>query len=236
MAEHAHEPWLPTPDDELSSWLDNFAAQLTTHGATFDFIPAEIAYFNKAAAYFSFIVTDLDQARADVTAKTSARDTLLHGDPTIATVFSAFTPVGVIPPTSPAGLIPAIYAAVTKIKNKTGVYSDTWGDLFRIIGAAKTFVPTTYEGNLKVDVFSDHCLLKFMKKGAAGAAFFRLINDDVSFTDIIHVTESPWKDMTPLRVLNTPEKRKYYAMGTQHDKIIGHPSPIITVTFGGPPS
>src|SRR5271165_1969492 len=138
-----HQPYLPTNDLELSGWLNNFAAQLVISGALFG-LAGKVVYFNKAAAYFAFIVNDLDQARQDVVSKTAGRDALLSGDPAVTTVFAAFTPPGTIPPTIPAGLLKAISNAVDIIKGTEGVYSDSYGEAYRIIGSEKIFNQTTY--------------------------------------------------------------------------------------------
>lgn len=43
----------------------------------------------------------------------------------------------------------------------------------------------------------------------------------------------PFDDQTPLKVAGTPENREYMARGVINDQEVGHPSSIVTATYGG---
>jgi hypothetical protein len=228
-----HYPYLPTNDTELYEWLNNFAGQLVISGSLFG-LAGKVTYFNEAAAYFEFIVNDLDQARQDVISKGVARDTFLHGSPAVPTVFAAFTPPGTIPTIPLSGLLAEISNAVDKIKGTKGVYTDAYGEAYRIIGTEKIFVEGTYSPVITQDVFNDHVDYNFKKLGVDRIAIFKKVNADPAFVKLGEFTTSPAVDTTSVRVINTPDKIQAYAMGIVKDKLIGHPSSIITFSYGGP--
>jgi hypothetical protein len=48
-----------------------------------------------------------------------------------------------------------------------------------------------------------------------------------------HTSLSPYKDKRPLKVLNQPEWREYYAVYVYDAKMVGQCSDIVRVVFGG---
>ncbi len=228
-----HYPYLPTSDLELAGWLNNFAYQVHNHGVDFG-LGSKVVYFDKAAIYFDFIVTDLDQARKDVIAKGQGRDILLHGNPEVTTVFTQFTPVPLVPPSVPAGLLAEISNAVNQIKGTASVYTEAWGNLFRIIGSEKIFNPSTYTPVIKEAVFNDHVDYSFEKLGVDRIAIFKKVNADPSFVKLGEFSKSPAQDFSLVTNPGKPDKIQIYGMGILKDKLIGHPSDIITFSYGGP--
>ncbi len=78
-----------------------------------------------------------------------------------------------------------------------------------------------------------HVVLKFKKRGASDVNLYVRHAGDATFRLLARVTRSPYHDHTPVARPGTAEAREYQAVGVLHDREIGQPSAIVSMTLAG---
>ena len=221
--------YIPSTDNELKAWLENFNTKLPAHSATFGITAGQLASVNADQLNFSYWLDQTilfrDEKEERVSYKNSLRDGPI-GAP------ASTPPTAPVIPAAPAAVLPGIVSRMREmvqyIKNHPA-YTNSIGQDLDIIGAEQT----TQRNSLKP-------LIKLVKTGAGvevqwkkSVAHALRIEKQVaggtgapnlpapaggSWTLLAIDTEPHYMDTTPA---TTPATWKYRAVYLINDEIAG---------------
>ena len=231
----AHENFLPPNFDELEVWLKNFSEKKTASGDLFGFDLTSIGQTNNDYQYLKMLNADINSGRVVMISKTAYRDEIVNKTAIPTDSFQLYVNPTLVLPSVPAGIISRIYADDLKIKGTTGVYNETWGNAFGLIGTEIIFRPDDYIPVITIKIFSDRIEVHFVKHGADGIMLYKKAGSDPTYVKIDKFTKSPAVFIPVLTVAGKAENISFYANGIKNDILIGHPCNPTTVPFGGPP-
>jgi hypothetical protein len=228
------KPYLPQQESERVTWLNNFAAKLPAHAATFGISPAEVTAVNDMAALYSYIINLIGQSKTFTQELTQFKN-LLSIAPSGATLgaLPAFTPAAA-PPLTQAGIFTFIGGLVKRIKGTTASYTTAIGEDLGIIGDETTFDAANFQTALKGKSLPGSNEITFVKSATDGVNIYShpVGNPDPNVWEkLAFDTSSPYNDTRPLAVAGIPENRKYRARGVINDAEIGQWSDILSLTF-----
>ena len=222
------------------SWNTNIITELPGLAAELDIDAASLASILADCKMEVFLLTVVaalaDSTRAELYGYVST----VEGRPTTApgTVALPLPTLPVWPADAPAAVPPGIAARrsawVATGKKTPGYNAETNGRVLRLEPTDTPFNPATLVADLKkVEAIAHETVQVTVGKAGgkvtAGQLQVRRGNGG-AFATVAMFTGRVYLDHTPLAVPGVPEVREYQLLAMQNDVVIGHPSPILTVT------
>jgi hypothetical protein len=227
------KPYLPGPEAQRVTWLNNFAEKLALYNVMFGISAAELARvvaFSKMYAYIVGLFASVEAFKEDIAKYKGILSRAPFGtplgDPPTITIPAA-------PATVEAGIFTVIGGFVQRIKAMKNVYTTAIGEDLGIIGDETTFDPDTFKMEIKgVKWTNQGVKVSFVKGDVEGANVYSRTNGVGSFVKLAFDGASPYVDTRPLSVPGTPETREYMLKPVLGDEEIGLPSDVVSVVVG----
>jgi hypothetical protein len=227
------KPYLPGPEDQRVTWLNNFASKIGNYAAMFGITAAELTMIAGFAAMYAYIIglmQTVETFKEDLTTyknilSRAPSGTPLGAPPTVT--------IPVAPATTASGIFTVIGGIVQRIKGYKNVYTTAIGQDLGIIGDEISFDQNTYKMDIKGAQWTNQGVkVTFVKGEVEGANVYSRINGVGNFVKLGFDGSSPYVDTRPLSVPGNPENREYLVKPVLDDEEIGLPSDVVSVTVG----
>lgn len=208
--------YIPHSYAHLSDWLANLAEKLPLHSATLGLTAAE-----------------LNTLLAEIAALSAPLETLLARQIELDSATGALQQ-------SLRDHLPKVRATLRHLKTSPG-YTAGIGEDLQVIGGGEEFDAGSYKPLLTAEAFAGYVRLKVRKSGAEAINLYVRVAGGAPKSEgpaewrllVARRTRFPFDDDSPLAASGTAETREYRAIGVVADKEVGHPSDIVSVTYGG---
>lgn len=223
--------YLPTADNDLLVWFNNFQLKFPTYAPNLGFTTSEAAALADDYNMLVFVVNASEAIRNESQARTSYKNVLRDGpvgttQPALPTVPPLAPPATIVAP----GIIPRLRATVQRIKAHPS-YTETIGADLGVIAttAQAPSTPAKPSVTAKAEPAST-VRINWTKAGYDGVLVEGQRAGETVWTLLATDTQSPYVDTrTPLQP-GAPELRRYRLRYIKNDEPVGSYSDEMTVT------
>jgi len=227
----AKNPWLPSREDALLPWFNNFNAKLPGYAATLDLSPGDLATVAADSAMVAFAVNGVAIFKAEQKEWIDFKDLELYGplgEPTPGLPgVPTLTPPAVVAP----GILRRTRDLVLRIKahpDYTAVIGEDLGVIGAEPGGADEIKPTGKAQALP----NSEVRISFVKAGHDGVDIESQRGGESTWTYLAFDGYSPYVETRPPLVPGQPEERRYRLRYRDGDVPVGDYSDVFVVTVG----
>ena len=205
---------IPTNENELTTWMANFATKLPSHATELGLDPATVSNAVIDCDFLFYLLTDLVPVRTSDLSQAIAYKDLMKNGP-IGTPISNFPVPGTLsaaPANLVPGTLPRLRSLVQTIKNSPG-YNDAIGNDLHIIATPPVSPSSNPSPNgptlTLIHASAGNVSIKWNKGVWTGVAVQGRLQGTAAWTDLGTGHYSPFVDSRPLAAAPTPEIREY---------------------------
>ncbi len=225
----AKDDWLPSREDELLPWFNNFNTKLPGYAVTLDLSAGDLAAVAADSAMVPFAINGVAIFKAEQREWVDFKNLELYGPvggptPAVPTVPTTTDPALVAP-----GIIRRIRDLVLRIKAHPN-YTEVIGEDLGIIGAEQT-EPDQVKPDGQAQALPNHEVrITFVKRGHDGVDVESQRAAETAWTYLAFDGFSPYVDNRPPLTASQPEERRYRLRYRDSDVPVGEYSDIFVVT------
>ena len=225
----AKDDWLPTREDELLPWFNNFNAKLPGYSVTLNLSVGDLAAVAADAAMTAFSVNGVAIFKAEQKEWVDFKNLELYGPlgqptPGVPSVPTLTAPTLVAP-----GILRRTRDLVLRIKAHPN-YTEVIGEDLGIIGAEQAG-PVEIKPTGQAEALPNHEVrITFVKAGHDGVDVESQRAGETAWTYLAFDGFSPYVDTRPPLTPGQPEERRYRVRYRDADVPVGDYSDVFVVT------
>jgi hypothetical protein len=226
----AKADYLPSREDELIPWLNNFISKLPTYQTALGLTALELSEVQGEIAAVDASIMGVAQARAEAAEWVAFKNLELYGPVGEPTPLTPSLPPIAVSPRAP-GILVRLRALVQRIKSHP-VYTAAMGADLGIIGAEQSPPAEIKPTGTATAEPAFTARITFVKKNFDGVDIESQRNNEMTWTYLAFDAFSPYIDNRPALVAGQSEQRRYRMRYRESDVPVGLFSDTLTVTVG----
>lgn len=223
--------WLPSREDQLLPWFNNFSTKLDGYAATLDLSPADLTSVADDSAMLAFAVNGVAVFKAEQREWVDFKNLELYGPLGGPTPGVPSVPPLVAPTVVPPGIIRRTRDLVQRIKAHPN-YTNVIGEDLGIIGAEQGQTDQIKPDGKALPLPNHEVKVSFVKAGHDGVDVESQRAAETTWTYLAFDGFSPYIDNRPPLTAGQPEERRYRLRYRDNDLPVGEYSDVLVVTAG----